>query len=81
MARGMGPGRAGLRALLARCLTGLDAVDFRRPLFFDPAPGVLERAVPGEDPRDLVDVRDAIYPRLPRNAENPSSHNCPACHT
>jgi len=42
---------------------------------------VLERAVPGEDPRDLVDVRDAIYPRLPRNAENPSSHNCPACHT
>ncbi len=81
MARGTGPGRAAVRGLTGRLGADLGAPNFRPLLLCEPALDVLERAVPGEDPRDFVDVRDAIHVRVPRILENPSSHTCPACHT
>lgn len=73
MARGTGPGRVGR---LAELRTGCDPEEtFLAPRFLareergvadrDTEADLLDRAVPGEDPRDFVDVRDAIYPRLP----------------
>ena len=81
MARGTGPGRADPRAPLVRRGEDLGGADFRLLLLCEPTPDLLERAVPGEDPRDFVDVRDAIHVRVPRIRRNPSSLRCPACHT
>jgi hypothetical protein len=81
MARGTGPGRAAVRGLTGRLGADLEAPRFRPLLLCEPVLDVLERAVPGEDPRDFVDVRDAMHMRVPRILEIPSSHTCPACHT
>lgn len=72
-ARGTGPGRVGRLGAFAWELTRFAEVLFGDFLEADNSElpdldtvlDLLDRAVPGEDPRDFVDVRDAMEVRLP----------------
>ena len=82
-ARGTGPGRVGRLGAFdvvparfdeARFGDFLDA-DTSDLVARDTVLDLLDRAVPGEDPRDFVDVRDAIEVRLPtQGAKSQQSH-------